>query len=170
MPDPSATLPALDPGTSATGCCALIDPNQWDDREFEFVDKPFVVARTRGILHVPLDMGSVMRRAQRAIDAADARSPDALVLSRDISSWRAEHLIAVTGPVPGMDLVHLSGRYLTKVFDGPFKDAGRWHEQLRELAIERGEAPQRSYLFYTVCPKCAATYGANYVVGFEQVA
>lgn len=167
---PVAELPALDPAGSPTGCCALIDPAQWDGRCFSFAEKLFVMARTRGIFHVPIDMGSVMRRAQAAIDGAGVRSPDALILSREVSPWRALHYIAVTGPVPGMDTVHLSGRFLTKVFEGPFRDAGRWQERLLAYTLEQHEQPLQSYFFYTVCPKCAKTYGTNYVVGFQQVA
>lgn len=164
------TLPALDPGSSPTGCCALIDPNEWDGKTFSFIDKPFAVVRTHSIFHVPVDMASVMRRTQARIDQADARAADALVLSHDVSPWRALHYVAVTGEVPGMDVVRMSGRFLTKVFDGPYRQTREWEQQLREYALARGEVPVHTYFFYTACPRCAETFGSNYVVGFARVA
>lgn len=162
--------PVIDPGASTTGCCTLIDPEQWDGREFTFDERLFAKARTRGVFHIPLNMGSVMAEAQAKIDAADARPDDFLVLSSEDSPWHADHLFAVSKPVPEMETVRLSGRFLAKVFEGPYRNAPTWLEQLGALAAERGETALASYLFYTTCPSCAKEYGKNYVVGFVQVA
>jgi hypothetical protein len=162
-------LPAIDPSASETGCCALIDPAAWDDLEIVFKHKPFAVATTHSVLHMPIDMNAAMTKAQQQIELAGAESGEYLMLSQELSSWKAEHHIAVAKDVPGMRMEHLSGRFVTKVFEGPFKDAASWQEQLVAHAEAAGSSPTATYFFYTACPKCSKHYGKNYVVGFARV-
>ena len=120
-------------------------------------------------MHVPLNMGSVMKRAQALIDEAEAAEDDWLILSQDVSPWYADHYFAVTKDVPGMVSQRLSGTYLTKVFEGPYRDAPKWYRELEEFAHSMGKKPLNTYFFYTTCPNCAKKYGKNYVIGFVQV-
>lgn len=129
----------------------------------------FAKATTHSFMHIPLNMDHVMKEAQEKIDLAHARSDDLLILSEEVSPWHADHYLAVTHDVPGLPMVKLSGRFMTKVFEGPYKNAGKWYEQLIEHVKSKGMTPQKTFFFYTVCPKCAKTYGKNYVIGFEQI-
>jgi hypothetical protein len=63
----------------------------------------------------------------------------------------------------------VSGTFLTKVFEGPFRSAPRWVEQLRDYVATRGMKLEKLYFGYTTCPKCAKAYGKNYVVLFAKV-
>jgi hypothetical protein len=65
--------------------------------------------------------------------------------------------------------VELSGNYLTKVFEGPFRDAKMWCQQMAEWVRSKGKAIQHQFMYYTTCPKCAQHYGKNYVVVLAQV-
>ncbi len=91
------------------------------------------------------------------------------MLSHDESAWHGEHLFAVSKDVPGADMVHLSGDFLTKVFEGPFSEARRWHGRMEQYVRERGKTPEQVYFFYTTCPRCAKHYGKNYVVAVAKV-
>jgi len=71
--------------------------------------------------------------------------------------------------VPGAEMVKLSGNFLGKVFEGPYKDAGKWVEELTQFVDSRGQQIRKCYFFYTTCPKCAKHYGKNYVVGFPEI-
>lgn len=164
-------LPRYDQSDKPTGCCPRFKPQGWDDQELHFRDKLFVRARTRSLLHIPLNMGAVFQRTFRAIEDAHAASDDNfIVLSCDPSSWTGEHYFAVTQEVPGQEMVRMSGDYLTKVFEGPYRDAPKWEKQLADTARAQGKVMKRSYFFYTTCPKCAKVYGKNYVVGVAEVA
>lgn len=162
-------LPVINLADSATDCCTLIHPKEWDNKTFIFRDKQFAVAHTRSFLHIPLNMNSVMTKAQKAIDDAGAMSDEWIILSKEISPWHAEHYFAVTKPVPGMELVKLSGKFMTKVFEGPYSDAGKWYQQLIDHVESKDKKPLNTYFFYTTCPNCAKAYGKNFVVGFEEV-
>ncbi len=65
-------------------------------------------------------------------------------------------------------MVRLSGDYLTKVFEGPFKDVPKWEKEMEAFVKEKGKQAKKIYYFYTTCPKCAKYYGKNYVVGVAQ--
>ena len=163
-------LPTYDTSDNPTGCCPRFDPEGWDRRHLHFDRKPFVCARTRSLFHVPLNMGTVFERTFEAIESAGASDPvEFIVLSQDESSTVGRHLFSVTKPVPGQEMVELTGDFETRVFEGPYKRAKAWHEELRQEAERKGGAPDQIYFFYTTCPKCAKTYGKNYVVGVFEI-
>lgn len=163
-------VPRQDMSTSETGCCPRFDPEPWDDQVVHFEDKLFAKGTTVQFLHMPLNMGPMMTRVWEKIRAAGADPGDQfLVLGCDPSPWRGEHYFAVTKEVPGLENVRLSGDFLTKVFEGPFRQAGNWARQMGEFAAAKGRPMQRLFFYYTTCPKCAKRYGKNYVVGFAQV-
>ena len=163
-------LPPLDMSINTTGCCPKFNPQGWDAHELHFRDKTFVRANTRSLMHVPVNMGKVFARVQGHIDEAGAMdASDFIVLSRDTSAFGAEHLFAVPKPVPGEEMTTLSGDFVTKVFEGPYRNAARWHEEMADLVRARGGEPQSIWFFYTTCPKCAKAYGQNYTVGVAEL-
>jgi hypothetical protein len=164
------TLPKFNMDNSETGCCPRFDPTGWDEGEFEFQERPFVRATTVNFMHIPLNMGSVVTKTMKKIHAADAAPSDEyLMLSTDPSPWRGEHFFAVTKSVPNAEMVTLSGVYLTKVFEGPYREAGTWAKETKRFLSSRGRQLRKLYFFYTTCPKCAKHYGTNYVVAFAEV-
>jgi hypothetical protein len=162
-------IPAYDVTDNETGCCPRFRPGPWDDQELHFERKPFVRASTISLFHVPLNMGSVFRRTFEAIERAHATGGGFLVLSHDDSAWHGEHLFAVAQAVPGADMVHLSGDFLTKVFEGPYSHARTWCNEMERHVREHGRQLETMYFFYTTCPRCAKHYGKNYVVGIAKV-
>lgn len=164
-------LPPTYTDINETGCCPVPNVDAWDNKEVKFENKRFVRLYTRSFLFVPLNMGKVMTKLQDLAGAAGATLPmeDGMILSKDISPWKAEQLYAVSKPVSGADIVTLNGSYVTKVFNGPYKNAAKWHGEMQNLAAEHGSKPTDIYFFYTTCPKCAKHYGANYVIGFAKL-
>ena len=162
-------VPHFDDSVNTTGCCPKFNPEGWDGRELHFEGKPFVRAETRSVMHIPVNMGNVFTRVSQHIEDAKAYDPDDfIVLSRDLSSWKAEHLFSAPKPVPGETPATLSGDFGTKVFEGPYRDARHWYEEMRTLARDKGGTSDEVYFFYTTCPKCAKAYGKNYVVGVAR--
>ncbi|TVO74211.1 MAG: hypothetical protein FHK78_14245 [Sedimenticola selenatireducens] len=163
-------LPKYDMSDNPTSCCPRFHPEGWDNQALHFKDKLFVRATTNSLFHMPINMGSVFAKTLGAIEKAEATSDtDFIVLSHDPSAWRAEHLFAVTKEVPEQEMVRLSGDYLTKVFEGPYKNMGQWDKAMRDFVKQQGKQTKKSYFFYTTCPKCAKFYGKNYVVAVTQV-
>ncbi len=104
------------------------------------------------------------------MDKADAVRPEqTFVLSRDLSAFQAEHLFACDRPVPGEDMVTLSGHFLTKVFEGPYSMAPEWIEEMEQSAMAGGHKSGPVWFFYTTCPKCQKVYGRNPVVGVVEL-
>ena len=166
----ASLLPRIDMSDAPTGCCPKFNSEGWDGRTLHFEDKLFVRATTRALMHIPLDMGRVFARVQSHIDAANAQDPEGyLVLSRDLSASRGEHLFAVTKLVPDEEMVTLSGDFITRVFEGPYRRAKDWVHDMEVAAEASGHRAKTVYMFYTTCPKCARAYGKNYVIGIAEI-
>ena len=162
--------PHYDASDNPTGCCPRFNPAGWDGAEMEFREKPFLRAQTISAAHIPLNMGKVFARVGAAMEAEKAQRPEqTLVMSRDLSAFSAEHLFAVEKAVPGEEMTSLSGRFVTKVFEGPYAEARHWQDEMLALARAKGgEGPV--WFFYTTCPKCQKVYGRNPVVGIAKFA
>lgn len=162
--------PFYDQSENTTDCCPKFNPEGWDEQTLHFENKKFVRAKTRSLMHVPINMGPVFNRTFKAIQGANANDDDhALVLSRDLSAWSAEHLFSVEADVPGQKMIRLSGHYRTKVFEGPYPQAPKWEEAFEEELERGGYDVDEVYFFYATCPKCAKAYGKNYVIAVAKV-
>ena len=154
---------------SETGCCPRFDPEPWDEKEVTFRDKLFVKDHVTSFFHIPLNFGKVMVRNLEKIQAADALEPEPIMLSDEKSLWGSDIYIAVSRDVPGAETVKISGTFLTKVFEGPYKDIRQWIQEMKAWLESKAANVKKMYFFYTTCPKCAKYYGKNYVVILAQV-
>lgn len=153
-----------------TGCCPPFDPSVWRAREeIVWTDELFVADHVRSFLHIPIGFGKHVVQNQKLIDAVGAAPPEPLMLCDESSLFGTDLLIRVTKPVPGATMTHLSGTFLTKVFEGPYSDARVWVKEMNELVAARGKELEKLYFAYTTCPACAKAYGKNFVIGFARV-
>ena len=123
-------LPKYDMSDNPTNCCPRFNSEGWDEQKLSFKDKLFVKAKTRSIFHIPINMSSVFPKTFSAIDKAHAKGEDEfIVLSYDPSVWTGEHYFSVIKDVPGQKMIHMTGDYLTKVFEGPYKNVPKWEKE-----------------------------------------
>ena len=152
-----------------TRCCLPFDPGPWQDREIVWAGKPFVKDHVRCLFHVPLNMGRTVLKDMALIAEAHAAPDHPMILCDEDSPSGADLYIEVRRHVPRATMTYLSGRFLTKVFEGPFRNAGRWAREMKQYVSSKGLQLDRLYFGYTTCPKCARAYGKNYVVLFAAV-
>lgn len=163
-------FPPQDISVNTTGCCARFKPAGWDNQHLHFENKKFLCATTRSAMQIPWNMGQVFTRVQTHIEDENAVDPAReIVLSRDISPWEAEHYFAVDKDVEGEDMATLSGDFITRVFEGPYRHARHFAHDMEVAATVMGKTAKRVFFYYTTCPKCAAAYGENYIVGVAEV-
>ncbi|MFC1847866.1 hydrolase [Chloroflexota bacterium] len=154
---------------SETGCCPRFNPEPWDEKEISFENKLFVKDHVISLFHIPLNFGRVMVRNMTRIEAAGAVADEPLLLSDEKSLWGTDVYMAVSKEVPGADMESISGTYLTKVFEGPYKNSPKWVKRMKEYVESKNREMKRMYFFYTTCPGCAKYYGKNYVVLLSEV-
>ena len=154
---------------SETGCCPRFNPEPWDEKEITFQDKLFVKDHVRSFFHIPLNFSKVMVRNMERIKDAEALVPLPVMLSDEKSLWGADIYIAVSKEVPEAEMAKISGTFLTKVFEGPYKDVRIWIKEMKAYVESKARKIEKMYFFYTTCPKCAEFYGKNYTVILAKV-
>jgi len=152
-----------------TGCCEPFNPKPWQDKEITWKNKIFVKDHLTSFMHVPLNMGQKVTKNIELIEKANAKAPQQLMLTDEKSLWSADIYIDVSKNVPGAQMATFSGIFLTKVFEGPFKNAGKWAQEMKQYVDGKGKKLIKLYFSYTTCPKCAKVYGKNYVVLLAQI-
>lgn len=150
-------------------CCPEFDPLPWDDQVVEWNNKRFIKDNVCTLFYMPVNFGQVMKRLDKKVAVAKAVMTDWLCLSDHTSKWNMDLYLAVDKEVPEAENTVLSGTFYSRVYEGPFKDTGKWCKDFEAQAQAKGFAIRKWYMWYTTCPKCAKKYGKNYVVVIGQV-
>ena len=148
---------------SETGCCPKFNPEPFDNKIFEWNQKTFVKGSVNTFFFMPLNFGKVMTRMVTQIEASGATMPDGMGLSDHTSRWKMDIYVAVDKEIAGMDNVKLSGKFLSRVYEGNYNKTGVWCEDFKQAAGKQGLSIKKWYMWYNYCPKCAKHYGKNYV-------
>ena len=150
-------------------CCPEFNPVQWDDKTLEWNNKYFIKSSVFTIFYMPINFGTVMRKLDEKIKKAGAKIPDWLCLSDHTSRWNMDVYLAVDKEISGAENTTLSGKFYCKVYEGPFKDTGKWCKEFEGIVKSKGYSIKKWFMWYTTCPKCAKKYGKNYVAILSQV-
>ncbi|MGA9116969.1 MAG: hydrolase [Bacteroidota bacterium] len=110
-----------------------------------------------------------MKRNVGVIEALHAKADPMVVLSDDCSPWSSDVYIEVTKDIPGARMVSISGTFLSRVFEGPYRNMKKWIAEMHAHVAARGKSTRKMYFFYTTCPRCAKKHGKNYVVILARV-
>ena len=150
-------------------CCPKFNPDKWDDKVFNWKGKKFIRGKVATFLYMPLNFGKVITKLMKIIDSANAKCPDNLCLSEHTSKWNMNIYLAVDKKIEGAENTMIYAKLLSKVYEGDFKETGKWCKDFDEYAKSKKLKISRQYMWYTTCPKCAKKYGKNYVVIFGQI-
>ena len=150
-------------------CCPKFDPIPWNDKNFEWKDKVFVKSSVFTLFYMPMNFGSVMKKMDKIILEAGSGWTEGICLSDQTSKWNMDIYISVDKKVPALENKVFSGSFYSKVYEGSFRDTGKWFQDFNRILAEKEYGKPKIYEWYTTCPKCAKKYGKNYVVLIAQV-
>jgi hypothetical protein len=156
-------------------CCPEFHPEKWDQKTFNWNDKPFIRETIPTFFHIPFPpmIGQKITKMYQLAETAqktEADKENVLILFRDPSAFRSEIYFSVTGPVPEADNANLSGTFMAKVFAGGYNAVPKFIKQLDAYLAAQNQKAKDYYIHYAYCPKCAKKYGGNnYMIIFAQI-
>jgi len=139
-------------------CCQPLSPLEWDKKELIWRDKPFYVSRYRSFLHVPINIGKKIAEGMKKISEAGLQA-EPMVLSRNETMWGAEILIPISGKAGRFRIELLTGRFLTRLFEGNYADIKKWVKETKKYCESRGFSAKEFIFWYATCPQCAKARG-----------
>lgn len=152
-----------------TGCCPKFNSKPWQDKVFDWKKKRFIKAKVFTFFYIPINFGPVITKLMKKVEEAGAKMPQQLCLSDHTSKWNMDIYLEVEREVPGAENVTLSGKFLSRVYEGNFNETKKWCDDFEDYAKKEGYEIKKWYMWYTTCPKCAKEYGKNYVVILGKV-
>lgn len=155
-----------------TICCPVFDPARWDEKTHIWKDKLFLEDEVKQIMHVPINMTTIVKRMFKQIEDVDAmpEEKDFLMLSYDPSPWKSEIYMTVNKNIPNGKMAKLSGTFISKVYDGPYNHVPKWIEDMDKYLASQHKKALKYYFHFAYCPNCVKKYGHNYCTAFAQVA
>lgn len=152
-------------------CCPKFDPAIWQDKTHQWHEKLFLTDQVIQFMHLPLNFGSVVKRMIDKIQTAKAMPDNSnfLMLCYDPSPWKCEIFMTVTNPIDNGTNVKLSGKLISRVYDGPYQAVPQWIKDMDAVLAQKQLKAKKYYFHYAYCPKCVKTYGHNYVIAFAEI-
>lgn len=152
-------------------CCPEFNTKAWNEKIHQWKDKLFLQDEVRQVMHIPLNMETVVKRMFKKIEDADASpaNKDFLMLCYDPSPWKSEIYMTVTKNIPEGKITKLTGTFISRVYDGPYNHVPQWIKENDEYLASKNLKAKKYYFHFAYCPKCMKKYGHNYCVTFAQV-
>lgn len=155
-------------------CCPKFSPEKWDEKTFNWNQKPFIKASIPTFFHIPIPkmIGKKVTQMMKLAEASkkiDQNPEDTLLLFTDPSPFKSDLLLSVTGKVINAQNTSLTGVFISKVFDGAYNSIPKFIKQMNTYLDEQDKKSKKYYVHYAYCPKCAKKYGNNYMVLFADI-
>ena len=71
--------------------------------------------------------------------------------------------------MPGAQIVTIGGTFMTRVFEGQYRDAPRFAAEMQRHVEGHGRKLRKLYYAWNACPGCAKAAGRNSCVLFAEV-
>lgn len=152
-----------------TGCCPRFNLTPWQNKTHKWQNKKFVKGTLFSIFYIPLGMNQFMMKNMELMNKARAKNPDSICIMDYGSPFSLNLYISTDKNVPGAQMTTLSGTYLSRVYEGDYKETGNWARDMASYVKKQGFALKKLLFSYTTCPACAKAYGKNYVVAFAEI-
>lgn len=147
-----------------TGCCPKFNPEPWEDKILDWDNKKFIKDKVFTWFFMPVNFGPVVKRMMGKVEKSGGKALDWMGLSAHTSKWNMDLYVAVDKEIHDAENVTMNGKFFSKVYEGNFKDTGKWCKDFENHAKDKNLKITKWYMWYTTCPKCAKKYGKNYVV------
>lgn len=155
-------------------CCPEFKPDKWDKKDWNWDQKKFIKDSIPTVFHIPFPsmISQKMGRMWKAVEESGSALPnieDTLILFRDPSAFRSEIYISTEKEVPTEQNVTISGKFVSRVFDGDYNAVPKFIKTMNQYLVESGKKAQDFYIHYAYCPKCAKKFGHNYLILFAKI-
>ena len=130
-------------------CCPRLDPEKWDKKLHQWDEKTFIKGSVFTFFFMPVNFGRVISKLCTKVEAAGGKTSDNLCLSDHTSKWNMDIYLATDKEIPGENNIKLSGKYLSKVYEGDFKKTGEWHKDFENYIKQEGHTLSKTYMWYT---------------------
>lgn len=155
-------------------CCPKFEPNRWDEKTFNWEEKHFIKESIPTIFHIPFPkaIGNKVTKMMALAEKWDSLSDDKLedlLLFNDPTAFKSDMYLSVSENVPSAHNVKISGTFLSKVYDGPYKMVPKFMKHMKEYLRSKDKKVKDYYVHYAYCPNCSKKFKNNYMVLFAEI-
>lgn len=150
-------------------CCKRLSPEEWDKKELVWRDKTFYKTHFLAFFHVPVNIGQKIIKGTAKVKEAGLLAENMILVKND-GLFGADLLIPIAGKTNQFEIELITGKFLTRLFEGHYGDMRGWVKEARDWCRKQGFESEEYIFWYATCPKCAKKYGDKVqVVVFAKV-
>ena len=155
-------------------CCPKFNSKKWEGKTFNWKNKPFLKETISTLFHIPFPpmIGIKITKMWKIANEAkkvSKKKDEVLILFRDPSAFKSEICLSVTGKIPNAKNTAISGKFVSKVFNGNYNDIPKFIKQMDEYLQKESKVAKDYYVHYAYCPKSAKKYGNNAILLLAKV-
>jgi len=135
-----------------------LNPLEWDRKEIIWRDKTFYKTHFLAFFHVPLNIGGKIVEGFARIKETGLTAENMILVKND-NLFGADLLIPIAHKSDIFKTELITGKFLTRLFEGHYGDMRAWLKETKKYCAEKGFSAQEFIFWYATCPKCAKKYG-----------
>ncbi|MEK7096634.1 MAG: hydrolase [Patescibacteria group bacterium] len=147
--------------------CKELKKSDWDEKEFIWKNKVFYKTKYKEFMHIPLNFGKVITKAFKEIEKNKIET-DGFTLSGEENVFSSSLMIPLKTKSDKLPTETMSGSFMTKLFEGQYKDAGDWAKEMTNYVHGKQKEVAKLWFWYAICPKCAKKMGKVQTVIFAE--
>ncbi|MEM2963452.1 MAG: hypothetical protein QXW70_00250 [Candidatus Anstonellales archaeon] len=153
-------------------CYPDLDVKKYDQRVWQFKQKPFLAVNVLQLFHVPINLKATIKYASEQIEkhSLGASSPQMMLYGMEGLFW-GKVLFEVQKPHPDdKQNVFLSGTFLSKSYVGAYSGLSSALSELSELCKKKfSKTPTEFFFWYVSCKKCSGTDSNLKTIVFAKI-
>ncbi len=150
-------------------CTSKFNPKKWDKKKVTWKGKLFIKDTAFSLFHIPLNLEGVVKKSVKKLEEANALPKEVMILVDEKSMFHANVYVSSKKAIIGIQDVKLSGTFLTRVFEGPYKNMKTWIKEMKEYVNIEGQELKHLYFYYVTCQASEKDTEKNYVVLFAEI-
>jgi len=155
-------------------CCPIFQQERWDNKVHVWKKKHFIKSSFPAIFYLPIPflMNKGINKMISLATASNKIYPikeEALMLFSYPGPFKTNVFMGVTDEVEGADNATFTGTFLSNVYEGDYKDTGKFINKMKTYVEEKGLRSKQFYVHYAYCPLCAKEAQKNYAVVFSEI-
>ena len=138
--------------------CPIIDPAEWEGKEFEWENKTFYFVPVNMLLYKPRNLEEKVRQLRKEVAEKDYKFTDLKPTLCEWAAFKGRLLSQIWNPQKYDESVYVfdMGTVYSTVFEGPAKDFKRAvTEFASQIQLNHSVPAQSIYVWYTHCKQCA---------------
>lgn len=151
-------------------CCPRLEKKEWDKKVHVWKNNVFFYKKHYpAAFYMPIGFGKAVMQSINLLQGKGQFATPPLMVCRNETMWGGDIYVKVKKADPKLPTEKISGKFVSMLFEGDYKNVGTWRKQLEDYCKSKNYAVKEIISHYATCPRCAKEHGGTQTVLFARI-